>query len=98
VLSALQIITLTDNASAATLLKPIQGIPNFGFPILNKERLLLCPTLPSKGTRSCVEVIDFRTGFVNRTLVCSFQTLVRHRPENFPRYCQTYQACRRIPL
>src|SRR5258705_167126 len=70
-LSALQIFTFTINSNAASVLNPIDSrIPNFGVPILHKGRLELCPSLPDQGTKTCVQVIDFHTNYVNHTLVC----------------------------
>lgn len=74
-LSALQLVTLINNSNAASVLKPVEGLPDFGIPILDNGRLKLCPKLPSEGTASCVQVIDFETSFVNRTLVYSLQAL-----------------------
>jgi hypothetical protein len=77
-LSALQVLTFNINLNAASLLKPIDDVPNFGVPILDKGRLKLCQTLPSEGTKSCVQVIDFGTNYVNSSLVCPFEALVWH--------------------
>lgn len=68
-LSALQVVTFFNNSKAASVLKPIGDFPNFGIPILDKGRLELCQSLPSEGTIPCVQVINFKTSFVNRTLV-----------------------------